>query len=97
MDFIRNEVKEIKQLLQNQNLEQKEIFTVEDAAAYLQLSKSCLYKLTSKREIPFYNPGGKKIYFKKAELQEWIFSSRVESTASIDSQVETYLNRENKI
>lgn len=97
MEIIQKELEEIKQLLKHQNLENKEIFTIEDAAAYLQLSKSCLYKLTSKREIPFYNPGGKKIYLKKSELQQWIFNCKVDSNLEVDSEIENYLSRNNKI
>ena len=65
MEFIQNEIKELKKLVLALNIQQKEILTVEDATVYLQLSKSCLFKMTSKREIPFYKPGGKKIFFKK--------------------------------
>lgn len=55
----------------------KEFMTVGELAEYLELSKSAIYKLTSKREIPFYNPGGKKIYFKRSEVDTWIEAGRV--------------------
>jgi len=98
MDYnIQNEIKEIKQLLLSQNLLQKEFLNVEEATLYLQLSKSCLFKMTSKKEIPFYKPGGKKIYFKKSELQEWIFNNKVDSASDLQNEVEYYLNRNNKI
>ncbi|MFL0170183.1 helix-turn-helix transcriptional regulator [Tenacibaculum maritimum] len=93
MEFIQNEIKELKKLVLALNIQQKEILTVEDATVYLQLSKSCLFKMTSKREIPFYKPGGKKIFFKKEELDQWIFNSRVESTSDIESDIEHYLGR----
>ena len=97
MEFIQNEIKEIKKLLLSQNLHQKDILTVEEATVYLQLSESCLYKMTSKKEIPFYRPGGKKIYFKKSELQEWVFNSKVESINDLSDEVESYLSKTNKI
>ncbi|WP_051385062.1 helix-turn-helix transcriptional regulator [Flavobacterium enshiense] len=55
----------------------REFLTLEMAAVYLSMSKSKLYKLTSSRTIPFYNPGGRRIYFRKPELDSWILSSRV--------------------
>jgi len=96
MEFIQNEIKEIKKLLLALNIQQKEILTVEEATVYLQLSKSCLYKMTSKKEIPFYSPGGKKIYFKKSELDAWVFDSKVLSSNELETGVECYLSRVNK-
>jgi excisionase family DNA binding protein len=97
MEFIQNEIKEIKELLLALNIQQKEFLTVEDATVYLQLSKSCLFKMTSKREVPFYKPGGKKIYFKKSEIDEWITNSKIESIIDIETEVESYLSRNKKL
>jgi len=57
---------------------QKDILTISDAAEYLNLSKSALYKMTSKLAIPFYKVG-KKIYFKHTELLEWIEKHRAKT------------------
>jgi excisionase family DNA binding protein len=97
MEFIQNEIIEIKELLLALNIQQKEFLTVEDATVYLQLSKSCLFKMTSKREVPFYKPGGKKIYFKKSEIDEWITNSKIESIIDIETEVESYLSRNKKL
>lgn len=43
-----------------------------DACKYLGYKPSYLYKLTAKKLIPFYQPSGKKIFFYKHELDEWI-------------------------
>lgn len=93
MENFQNEIKELKKLLLESNLNSKELFNVDDATLYLNISKSCLYKLTSRREIPFYTPGGKKIYFKKSEIDTWIFNSRVESVNDTENEVERYLGR----
>ncbi len=42
------------------------------AAQYLSISHSHLYKMTSQRKIPFHKPSGKYLYFFKYELDEWI-------------------------
>jgi len=44
----------------------------EEAADYLDLSKSWLYKLTARDAVPHYKPFGRKIYFLKAELDDFI-------------------------
>ncbi len=65
----------------------KEFITVDELADYLGLSKSAVYKITSKKEIPFYNPGGKKIYFKRIEVDAWIETSRVAPDSEIIEQL----------
>ena len=92
MEIIKNEVKQIKQFIKEHNILSKEILTLEEAAVYLQLSKSSVYKLTSNKEVPYYVPGGKKIYFRRPELDEWIFNSRVSTTMELESSIDTYLS-----
>ena len=97
METILKQLNELKELLQKQNIQQKEILTLKEISEYLQLSKSCLYKMTSKKEIPFYSPGGKKIYFHKKEIDDWVFNSRVIPISEIDEEVENYISRTSKI
>ncbi len=97
MEFIQNELKEIKELLKKQTLQQKEILTIEEASEFLGLSTSRLYKMTSNKEIPHYKPGGKKIYLNLQELEQWILNSRVDSIYDIDEKLDGYLSRTNKI
>lgn len=96
MEFIQKELKEIKELLKRQTLQQKEILTIEEASEFLGLSTSRLYKMTSNKEIPHYKPGGKKIYLNRQELEEWIINSRVDSINDIDDELDSYLSRTNK-
>lgn len=96
MEFIQNELKEIKELLIKQSIQQKEILTIEEASEFLGLSTSRLYKMTSNKEIPHYKPGGKKIYLNRQELEQWILNSRVASTNDLDDELDSYLSRTNK-
>lgn len=50
----------------------KSIFTFTEACTYLGISKSLLYKLTGSKEVPYYKPRGKMLYFVKEELDEWL-------------------------
>ena len=47
------------------------LITLEEAARFLGLKKSYLYKLTSTKQIPFYKYGGRVIAFDPAALQAW--------------------------
>lgn len=93
MEFIQNELKEIKELLKKQAIQQKEILTIDEAAEFLGLSKSRLYKMTSNKEIPYYKPGGKITYLSRQELEQWILNSRTSSTSDLDDEMESYLGR----
>jgi excisionase family DNA binding protein len=53
----------------------KNILTLNEAAIFLGISKGYLYRLTSRKLIPFYKPNGKLVYFKRAELEKWITSN----------------------
>jgi excisionase family DNA binding protein len=96
MEIILKKLEQLEVLIKRQNILSKEILTLEEAAEYLQLSKSCLYKATSNKEIPYYVPGGKKLYFRRTELEKWILSSRVTPTVEMDLEIENYLGRTSK-
>lgn len=60
--------------------EQKEKpMTLSDACDYTGWGRAYLYKLTCKKEIPHYKPKGKTIYFKKQDLDAWVFKNRIEA------------------
>lgn len=56
---------------------QKEVLTSDEAARYMGISKSYLYKLTMRQQIPHYKPMGKMCYFNREELESWLQSNRI--------------------
>jgi len=58
----------------------KGMLTSQEAADFMGISISMLYKMTSRLEIPHYKPRGKMVYFDKQELEDWMrknhFTSR---------------------
>lgn len=87
MDELLLRLEKIEKLLLNQNLMQKDVLNFNEACDYLELSQSHLYKLTSAGAIPHYKPNGKKIYFKRSELNEWVLRNRTATNEEIESQV----------
>lgn len=59
----------------------KSVLTLDEAARYLGISKSDLYHRTSNREIPFYKPTGKMIYFDRLELENFLKQNKVEAAS----------------
>jgi excisionase family DNA binding protein len=93
MDLILNEIRELKKLILDQNLLKKEVINFNEATVYLEVSHSHLYKLTSTGAIPVYKPNGKKLYFRRQELDEWLLRNKQFSKSEIDQQASEYLIR----
>ena len=68
----------------------KEVLTSDEAAKYMGVSKSYLYKLTMRKQIPHYKPMGKMCYFDRLELQEWLKNNRVTTESEINQQAQAY-------
>ncbi len=58
-------------------------------------SKATFYKLTGKREIPFYKPA-KKLLFLKSEIDSWLKTSRKKTVEEISSEANTYLKKKGR-
>lgn len=61
----------------------KEVLTSDEVARYMGISKSYLYKLTMRREIPHYKPMGKVCYFNRVEVEKWLQTNRVATDEEI--------------
>ncbi|MBT3423207.1 MAG: helix-turn-helix domain-containing protein [Candidatus Cloacimonetes bacterium] len=90
---IIEKLESIEKLLHEQNVMKKEVMTVEEAIKYLGISLSQIYKLTSTRSIPCYKPTGRKVYFKKDELDAWRLRNRHVSLDEIEKEAEDYILR----
>ena len=67
----------------------KEYLTVQEAADYLNLSSSLVYKLTSRHDLPIYKPNGKTIFIRRDDLNRWIARNRVLSQDELDEYAAT--------
>lgn len=68
----------------------KEVLTSEEAAKYMGISRSYLYKLTMRKEIPHYKPMGKVVYFNRVELEQWLQSNRASTITEISQKAKAY-------
>lgn len=91
--MILQKLTNIETMLQEQNLLKKEVLNLNEAAAYLDISASHLYKLTSQKQIPHFCPQGKKLYFNRAELDQWLQRNRQHSEDEIDQMANDYITR----
>lgn len=68
----------------------KEVLTSDEAAKYMGVSKSYLYKLTMNQLIPHFKPMGKMCYFNRLELEQWLQSNRVSTASEIKQQAQSF-------
>jgi len=92
-DSILTKLDSIEQRLVEQNLLQKEIINFSEACLYLDLSSSHLYKLTSANAIPCYCPQGKKLYFRRTELDLWLTSRRNATANEVEQMAGNYISK----
>lgn len=94
-----NQVVTLKDLMERVNilttavLSNKQTLTLEEAAAFIGVAVSYLYKLTSTQQVPHFKPRGKMIYFDRSELEEWLRQGRVNSIGDIDRKAADHVVR----
>ncbi|MEH1007469.1 helix-turn-helix domain-containing protein [Winogradskyella sp. ECml5-4] len=67
-----------------------ELMNVKEVAAYLSITPSAIYKLTSTREIP-HSKRGKRLYFQKDEINNWIILHKQYTNDDIERVSSDYL------
>ena len=83
------ELREVADLLTASVLiSQKEVLSASEAATYMNVSLSHLYKLTAERKVPHFKPMGKMVYFNRLELESWLLSNRVATDAELEQQAQ---------
>lgn len=67
------------------------LLTTTEAAQYLGVKPSYLYKMMMRRMIPYYKPGGKFCLFSREDLDAWLTSIRIKSQNEIASEAARYI------
>lgn len=74
----------------------KAVLTVDEAAKYMGIAKSTLYKMMMRREIPYSKPNGKVCFFDRKELETWLMGNRVATADELTERAQTYCARNKK-
>lgn len=74
------------------DLHNKRVLTFKEGCQYLDFAPSYMYKLTSAGIIPFSKPNGKKIWFDRLKLDEWMLSKPSKSAEQKDIEASTYVS-----
>lgn len=73
----------------------KEVLNLDEAVLLTGMSKGHIYRLTSSQEIPHFKKG-RKLYFKKSELEEWLLDCKVMTVNETANFADTYIATHNK-
>ena len=90
MDELLKRLDKIEKLLASQGHVLKDVLNFDQGCEYLDLSQSHVYKLTSTGGIPHYKPNGKKIYFKRMELDQWLLRNRATPVDEVESKAASF-------
>jgi len=71
----------------------KPILTVDDLINYSGYSRSYIYKLVHRNAIPFYKPGGKNLFFKREEINEWLLQNKSKSESELEEEAYNHINK----
>jgi excisionase family DNA binding protein len=67
--------------------------TVEEATDFLSISRTYLYRLVRDGRLTGYNPGGRRLYFQKGDLEAYLLRGRRASSEELRERAEAILNR----
>ena len=90
-----NKVENIERLLIEKSesaFEEDKILTIREASQVLTLSVPTIYGLVSRSQIPV-SKKGKRLYFSKKDLTEWIKAGRKKTSDEIASEAKLFTNR----
>jgi excisionase family DNA binding protein len=71
--------------------QQAQLLTIDEVAELLHLRKPTVYSKHSKGEIPGVCKRGKRLYFEREVIIDWIKRGRKKSNAEIEQEAEAYI------
>lgn len=86
----KEEMNVIASLIEANGVNTKAVLTTDEAAKYLGVTKSAIYKLTMGRKIPHYrSQGGKLLYFQREEIEQWATSCRIATQEELEAKAKS--------
>jgi excisionase family DNA binding protein len=75
--------------------EADKLLTIKEAAEFLHLTVPTVYLLVQRAEIPVCKRG-KRLYFSKQEITDWIMAGRKKTALEIEAKVNSYVHSSRK-
>ncbi len=88
---ILKKLENIENMISDQSLITKDVINFREACRYLDFSASHLYKLTSQKRIPHFCPEGKRLYFNRLQLVQWLQRNPQTTADEIEQAAADYM------
>jgi len=92
-----SDIKEQLNRIEAAGLAKKDVLNFTEFCLYAGIGESYGYRLTSQKKVPHYNPRGKQLYFKRAEIDEWLLQNPVKTTIQIAGEIERHDRQRQKV
>jgi excisionase family DNA binding protein len=86
---LREIVLEILTETEGRNKSKSDILSAGEAAVFLKIKMATLYEKTCEKKIPHFKKGN-KLYFYRAELEQWLMEGKVKTVDDIRSEAISY-------
>lgn len=86
----------IDKKLQQHLLASKEILNFQEFCNFCGISESYGYKLTSMRMVPHFKPGGKMVYFRRSEIEEWLLRNPISTKDQLNEEAARLIFNRNR-
>ena len=96
VEIILQKLETIEELLKTHTMLSKKVLNLQEACTYLGVSSSHMYKLTSTNQIPCYKPNGKRLFFNREELEQWMLQNRNQTQDEIEQLAANYVLHKGK-
>lgn len=98
--MLTKELRELKRLFiekqeQSPPLQQEQFLNIQEGAEFLHLTVPTMYSKVSKGELP-YMKRGKRLYFSRTQLMEYLKEGRKKTNAEIEQEAEAFLYNKKK-
>ena len=93
LDLIKKGVREaLNEIQPERSAPADELLDLSAAAQFLMIAEQTLYTHTSQRKIGFLKKG-KKLYFRRNDLEKWLESGRRKSVEEIASDAQSFISK----
>lgn len=89
-NYIETKFDELARLIESQN---KNIFNTEEAVRFLGVSEDKIRRMCAAGIIPFSKPSGKRLYFKREDLEKWALSSEHVTRATLGARADLIVRK----
>ena len=90
LNFLKQMVSEIQKTNRQQEAILPEVISIDEAAEFFRVSKSRMYQLTSRNEVPHYKQGS-RVLFRRSELLAWLTKFKQTDIAAANESCDSFM------